>query len=440
MPKKGRQATRTTPGFTGPFKGHAQQGTLFDVRTLPKTGEEIGPRGYSVNRSRQFQDIIGKSEGVRHAVGVQEQSVGPEEVKQGVSEESGIGPSVKPEQHPFGPSSLGEIHNRPVSMGEWSRKEAQHPGYFDPIEERRKSMKRGQSKLIDTLARSTVNPEHLKNLGMISVEPPHPERAGVYFGGERGRINVHVTEESPEADSYSERPDIPFSHPERVKRPEQRGPVDPHSELTLLHEIGHHASAQRQTWHSKYKTHAERGREEGFADAYMMSRYREDPRTTRWRGATDPREHSYLARGHLDVAKFGTTGPSEYKVSLGKENVPPRKSFLNVISGGAETERHERPMLDEPLPEHEQVFTQHLKGWSYPGSSPEEHRQGIYSKAAQRTNMLRRGFPEAKAEVKRRWGVNRNLGAQWRQRDQPSPTPYHTPPGLKVPIDEPPGA
>jgi hypothetical protein len=74
-------------------------------------------------------------------------------------------------------------------------------------------------------------------------------------------------------------------------------------------------------------------------------------------------------------------------------------------------------MLDEALPEHQQVFNTRIEGWSPRGGTPEEHREGVYNKAAQLTNTARFNAEEARGEgrteVKRRWGVNRNLGRQW---------------------------
>jgi hypothetical protein len=366
MPKKGRQATRTTPGFTGPFKGNAQQGTLFDKRTLAKTGEEIGPRGYSLNRSRQFQKVV---------------SPMPIEMS-----------TTGADKHPFAGSGV--------------------PG--QPLAYR---TGRGRSKLTDALARSTVKPEHVEGLSKILMQPQHPDYAGSYVGG---HIRLHVTEESPEKESYpDEDTKVPFTHPSETRHPEQRGPIDPHSEMTLLHELGHHVSRQQETESSKYRTPEERGREEGRADAFMMKHYREDPRTVRWRGRTDPREHSYGARGQAE--RFGTgKGPVEYFRALSPQNMRPPSPTLHIFGGeGAKTERHERPMLDEPLPEHEQVFTQHLKGWNYPGDKPQEQRTGLYNKAAQLTNMRRGVGQKERADVKRRWGVNRNLGQQWKASDEP---------------------
>lgn len=397
MPKKGRQATRMTPGFTGPYKGAPQQGTLFDVRAaLPKTGEEIGPRGYSLNRSRQFQQVFQGKKGEPAWPGAKTWT-GSEPpsthlfVKHVQDEEAGgTRPAVGPSEHPYGPSHAGPI---------------------------RQTLGRAKSKLIDVLARSTASPEHLKGLTEISMQPEDPTKAGHYQGRHQrsavNRIALNVTEDSPEKDSYPEREDIPFSHPSRVKRPEQRGPVDPHSELTLLHELGHHVSAQAETPHSEYHTPEQKGSEEGFADAYATTHYREDTRTARWRGRTDPREHTYLAAGGpRDWQKFSVSEPSSYREALGPQNVKPQDHYLNIMSGGAEAERHERPMLDEPL-EEPRPFTQHIEGWSYRGGSPEEHREGVYKKAAQITNARRGVFREQRAEVRRRWGVNRNLGRQF---------------------------
>ena len=265
-PKKNRQATRTTPGFTGPFKGSPQQGTLFDKRTIAKSGDEIGPRGYSLNRSRQFNDVI------QQRVGFTKQ---PDQVSFGVKHEDG-GPAVDPDQHPFGPSHHGE-------------------GFSGLA----KSMGRGRSKLIDTLARSTVSPEHLEGLHAIHVvHPKDPDVAGTYSPGENYRnIKLHTTNDSEE---------YPDRYPEEVKQPQQRGPEDPGSEMTLLHEIGHHVSAAQGTEHSQYRALTDRGREEGFADEYMLTHFRQDKRSAKWKGNIDPREHTYAARGGHSREKWGS--------------------------------------------------------------------------------------------------------------------------------------
>jgi hypothetical protein len=231
---------------------------------------------------------------------------------------------------------------------------------------------------------------------------------------------MHVTSSSMETLSDKQW-DPEEDAPPRTKQPQQRGPVDPDAEMTLLHELGHHVSAQTGRRSAEYRTPAQRGREEGFADSFMMSRYREDPRNVHWRGRTDPRKHSYLARGQLE--KFGeeghaASGPAQYREELGRENRPPVDDYLSVMGNvGQAIERRERPMLDEFLPEHQQVFTQHIKGWSSPGDEPEEKRKGVYKKAAQRTNVRRMRAEQARGggsvEIKGRWGVSRNLGRQF---------------------------
>lgn len=405
MPKKNRQATRTTPGFTGPFKGNAQQGTLFDVGTLPKTGEEIGPRGYSLNRSRQFQEVFqGKKgelmPGTRYRAGASGPSVHlfvKHVAKDPEDREKGTESAVKPDEHPYGPSSLGE----------------KGPDI-------RRSLGRAKSKLIDTLARSTAPVESTKGLTEISMQPKDPDRAGSYQGKSQrsavNRISMNVTRESPEATSWptEDRPDIPFSYPEKVKRPEQRGPVDPQSELTLLHELGHHESARTERPSSEYDTPHKRGEEEGFADAFATTHYREDTRTARWHGRTDPREHTYLARGGpRDWQKFSVSPVSDYRRALGSQNVAHEWTMGKTLEESGKVERHERPMLDEQLPEHQQIFSTHMEGWSHRGDEPEQHREGVYKKAAQLTHGRIGRALQPQVEIKRRWGVNRNLGRQW---------------------------
>jgi hypothetical protein len=422
MPKKGRKATRTTPGFTGPFKGNAQQGTLFDVGTLPKTGDEIGPRGYSLNRSRQFQAIFQGVKGTikpgtRYAFGAE----GPKThmfikhvARDPMDPEAGTRPAVEPNQHPFGPSRV------PLPPPEKRNAATKHIQLAQSLE-------RAKSKLVDTLARSTVDPESLKGLSEISMQPENPEYAGRYHGPphrQHTSIQLAVTKESPEKTSWptEDRPDIPFSYPSDVKRPEQRGPVDPHSEMTLLHELGHHVSAMTERPSSEYRDPRQMGTEEGFADAFAVGHYREDTRTARWHGRIDPREHTYLGRGGpRDWQKFSVSPISQYRQALGAQNVPPDKG--ESLERGAIQERHERPMLDEYLPAHQQVFSTRIEGWSSRGATPEEHRAGVYKKARQITNTRTGRFKQERQEVKRRWGVNRNSafqGSQWAGGDEES--------------------
>lgn len=108
------------------------------------------------------------------------------------------------------------------------------------------------AKLRDTVARSTVPIEHINGLH-FSATPHAAEKT-----------------ESAEALGLYQRPGataltggLVSVHPDAV-----RG-------LTPIHEIGHHASHITQTEHAAYDTPARRGTEEGYAENYAETHFRD---------------------------------------------------------------------------------------------------------------------------------------------------------------------
>jgi len=220
---------------------------------------------------------------------------------------------------------------------------------------------------------------------------------------------MHVTSESAETlsseDTWSPEEDAPSY----VRQKQQRGPVDPYSEGTLIHEIGHHVSHVQGRSSARYRTETEQGGEEGFADRFMIEHYRQDPRGVRWAGRQDPREQTYLSRGQTQE-KFGVRGHRAYEAELGKENRPPGEEFLGkTLEESAYRERWDRPMLDEFLPEHQQIFNEEdMKGWL-----TTDPREVAYKKAAQRMNTKIARRQNRRGELKQRWEPKNRLGRQF---------------------------
>lgn len=89
---------------------------------------------------------------------------------------------------------------------------------------------------------------------------------------------------------------------------------------TVIHEIGHHVSAQRATEHSRYETGYQRGQEEGFADSYAFEHYRDrrGKPMTDMRGYPTPQHPDdthrmnfssayHAARSHIPFAEGGVS-------------------------------------------------------------------------------------------------------------------------------------
>ena len=273
MPKKGRQSTRMTPGFTGPFKGDPQPGTLFDKRALDRlpgnieaTRNRPGPRGYSPARLAAVRNnFLAKVE---------------------------VGVNMNETAHLYGPS-----HYDPNAK----------PG--GPI------ANRARSRMLDTLARSTIPTDEARDplAGLHHIrtyaKAPHdaPTATGEYMSqGTRVRPGqphlrpIHL-------------PDVPLTDEATIafypNRHDDYGrPVgsyaaargkDPSAEQTFLHELGHHDSSLAATESSRYETPSQRAMEEGRADRFAVQHFRPDPRN---KEPYDPRDNTYLGRGN---AGFG---------------------------------------------------------------------------------------------------------------------------------------
>lgn len=387
MPKKDRQASRQTPGFTGPYKGAPQQGTLFDKRAVDQlpgnqatTADRIGPRGYSLNRSRQFNDVIG-----RPGFGKRSDQVTLHtkyrHAEPGESTAMGL---------------PGSRHNTVPAVGE-----DEHPYQNAAVGNRR-----GRSKLVDTLARSTIPVEHLKGLGSIDVQP-EGEYSGTYHRsigeGFPAHINLNVTHTS----ERGEPPDY------RLKQSAQWTPSHPDPEITLLHEIGHHVSNQSNAehsithhlatrdpeHHSEYRTTKQRAAEEGFADNYAMTHWKRDPRQQTWQGHFDPRGHTYKERGNIPGQQTAA-----YDTTMARKNDLPKRTTVT-----SDMERADRPMLSAGHPGvwDKTVKPEHVKGW---GNDPEG---AVYGRGMQRSNAAQAGWRNKKMTPER-WQVRRgSMGRQF---------------------------
>lgn len=361
MPKKDRQSDRLTPGFTGPYKGEPQQGTLFDARAVrnlpgnqPAEQKRIGPRGYSRERSQQFQEVVPRvfnenSLPMSGRIGVGSKETAQEEYygTQGASyskEEGGTvrHPHVTPDTHVFGPADV--IHANAYTGRRGRLGDVDTEWRAGEINE--KSMRRPQSKMIDALARSTIKPEHLDNLeGIRLADQDEIDASGIYY--------KHSTRIALGADR----------RPKGVEN-QQTGVVDADHEQTLFHEIGHHVSYQERTEHSAYREPWQQGAEEAYADRFALTHWRLDPRQKKsWEGPIDPREHTYYGRNNRG---YGNPNPASSSTAARhyQANFPQDLRVSRQLSPFSRedlyTESQERPFLDAGQPEH--VFDEQKMG------------------------------------------------------------------------------
>lgn len=340
MPKRQRQATRVTPGFSAPFKGNPQQGTLFDKRTLLNPDQHIGPRGYSPERIRAVRATgIGDKlrvnyESVREArenivglgrsAGLRSRDARPgaaetNEAAQGYSDLHDTIPEVGPDISNYGPAYLGMKHNDPMTEPR--------------VDTQRKQMMRGRNRLVEDLARSTVPTEHLEGISAISIRNQH--RVGSGIAGLYNPVAQHMTivPQRGAPDEWS-----------REAEP-QRGPRDPDENFTLLHELGHHVSNQMGNEHSGmgYRTISGKGKEETFADTYALKHYREDTRGRNWEqvGSWDPRNATYKGKGIDTYTKFQGAyrlRPEDEPIREPTTVTPEREETLRPLLPGMPTE------------------------------------------------------------------------------------------------------
>lgn len=108
-------------------------------------------------------------------------------------------------------------------------------------------------RVIDQIMKSSIPPEHLKNL-RIDVADRYDEY---------GPVEHHLDDVTDGHYNH-------YAYKSGGERVVHGDAVVAHdtSPYTVLHEIGHHVSATAGNPHSKYDSPHQRGREEGFADAY----------------------------------------------------------------------------------------------------------------------------------------------------------------------------
>jgi hypothetical protein len=165
---------------------------------------------------------------------------------------------------------------------------------------------------VETIARSTAPIEHLAtNSPTIwiknSAEGAKHHAAGTYWSRDvGGKPKIEIYNKKPYEYQHEEDPDDPLPPPSKreVSRKKQHNRES--QELTLMHELGHHASTVEDTVHHGRPFPEAQGAEEAFADDYKDTHWRPDPRDVRaslksfspdWKGPRkyfDPRPyHSY---------------------------------------------------------------------------------------------------------------------------------------------------
>lgn len=103
-----------------------------------------------------------------------------------------------------------------------------------------------QHQALGTIARSTVPVSHLEGLRHLAVDPQKRDSAGTYHGRREG-VPPQIT---------------------LAAGSEQRA--------TVIHEIGHHVSAEVEGFdHSHYEHPEEQGQEEGYAENYADTHFRD---------------------------------------------------------------------------------------------------------------------------------------------------------------------
>jgi hypothetical protein len=216
-------------GFKPP-SGHEQQGVLFKP-TAEATGlaaQHRWPRGYTPERQAEVgQAIVPGSVGVTPGLPATHFSVDPQE--------------------------------KFYKGGHWTRSTPDIQAEHGEIARRR---------IIDTIARSGMPVEHLQPAPTFEIHRSYEsaEALGSY------RTPARAVPKTSALDELQAQHDVRFEQATKSGQihisalPEQGGRM----EGTLLHELGHHRSFQTGTEHSEYASPEQRGREEAYADAYML--------------------------------------------------------------------------------------------------------------------------------------------------------------------------
>ncbi len=388
MPKKGRQATRMTPGFTGPYKGAPQQGTLFDKRALDQapanvaqTEQRVGPRGYSPARVREIRGAF-QPKVTMHKQELEEGDWGGtntytfghrnqnfEAVKAGdepAETKVSYSPVAESDKYLYGVTPI-KYRDR-IREGTFvGSPAARAKGEEGPYEAINRSMGRAKSKMVETLARSTVPASDLEGLTSIDIKGKEPgkENYAGYYQSHIGRgppASQHAASTQELIPGVTPREEkagrIVLSPGEDYKEPGQ-------SEMTLLHELGHHASWMRGQSSAMYHAPHLRAAEESFADRYSMQHFRQradrtgrEKTKSNWpegaQRSIDPRTHSYGARGNYGPDEMPEEG--RWSVHQPEYHLEPHMVLPEHLQGGGPSDRHypthheerwQRPMLDE---------------------------------------------------------------------------------------------
>lgn len=319
-----------TPGFTGPYKGQPQPGTLFDKRALDQlpgnmnlTRQRPGPRGYSPERLAAVRDNF-------HA-------------------KVEVGVDMNETAHYFGPSHYdpnadpgGPIANRARSrmLDTLARSTIPTNEYDDTPAKPRAAGRRGSTVVKPpTSSDPLVGLEHVRTYS----RPPHnaPAAAAEYMAhgtqmrpGQPHLRPIHVPDVAPtKGSTIGIYPNNHDDYGRAVGSYAANKGRDPVAEQTFLHELGHHDSYVAGSDSSLYETKAQQAAEEARADRFAVHYYRPDPRNLKSQGphdeapAHDPRENTYMGRGNL--GRFGPYA-DKYRQGLPASMRPAPKRNLGV--------------------------------------------------------------------------------------------------------------
>lgn len=168
----------------------------------------------------------------------------------------------------------------------------------------------GQARVVETIARSTAPIEHIAtNTPSIWQRGSEDARgaSGRYFskghGANTGSPIIEIYGQKKydwesEHGDWDGEGDPPVPTQRRGKQVAAQRPRRVDSEQTLLHELGHHASAVEATPHNVLTSHRSRGEEEAYADDYMTEHWKADPRDVR-RGTNPDWERRYAGYDSL---------------------------------------------------------------------------------------------------------------------------------------------